>query len=250
MKLRLNHIVVATAAVVGAACSIDGALDPSTRPDPPPAAAFDADFSFFEDRTPEPGGATTSWQQAIQTVAAARADMEILELPQALLAAATAGPGTRDGDAWRWPYSTTIDGNPYDGELRSTILGNEYDWHLFVTAPGHSPQLTDYVVAQGRTVSGGYEGLWWLADVEAGTDTIIATVAWLRNLETMINFSFSVSDSAGWSYERSAQGHVLTHIVYSQPRRRVTWFPDGTGRSWTSGTTNACWNEDLHDVAC
>jgi hypothetical protein len=248
MRIRAKHIWPAVAMSV-AACSGDGTLDPSDRPDPPPAATFDADFSFFEDRTPAPGGTTSSWEQALQTVSAARAGMAILEVPAVLLGAAAAVQPTRSGDEWRWQYSTTIDGDPYDGELSSTVLDNQYDWYLYVTAPDHSPQLTDYLIARGGTVAGGYEGIWWLADVEAGTDTVIAEVSWIRNLENGINFSFS-SGSDAWTYERSGQGNILKQFLFGQERRRVTWFPDGSGRSWAAGTPDACWDEDLHDVAC
>lgn len=250
MKILVKHIVLAITVSVAAACSTDGTLDPSDRPEPPPVTTLDADLSFFEERTPEPGGETSSWAQAMQTVAAAQAQLELLELPSQLFAAALAGQGVRDGDEWRWPFSVTIDGEPYDGELRGGILGDNYDWNLYVTAPAHSPPLSDYIIARGLVAPGGYEGLWWLADIEAGTDTVTAAVSWVRNLENSINFTFSRSDTTSWDFQPSSNGHILTEYVYTQPRRRVSWYPDGSGRSWTSATSTSCWDEDLHDTQC
>lgn len=236
---------------VATGCMSGDLIDPSDRPDPPPAAAFDADFSYFEGKTPAPDGTASSWAQALQTVALARSEMEVLDVPEALVRAATAGQGTRDGDAWRWPFSTTVNEEPYEGELRSTVAGGQYRWDLIVSAPDHSPQLTNYLWAQGNTLSGGNEGGWALADVASGSDSIAARVSWVRNVENGVNFGFSASDTAGWLFERSQAGNILTYYVYSVPQYGVTWFPaSGTGRSWTSATGNACWNEDLHDVAC
>ena len=240
-----------TAALAGIACSSDSIIDPSDRPQPPPADAFFADFSFFEESTPDPGGTTSSWAQALQTVALAQADMEVLEIPEALLRAANAAPGTREGSAWYWPFSTTVDGNSYDGEVRSTVVGNQYAWDLLVTSPDHAPQLNNYLWGTAITPPGFFEGQWWIADAEAGTDSLVARVSWITNPENGINFAFSDSDSAGWTYERSSAATVLTYSVYNQPHRRVTWFREtDRGSTWTAATSTACWDGALHDVAC
>lgn len=248
--MQFRHLSLAFVLATSTACSVDDALSPSDRPEPPPAASFDPDLSFFDGRTPAPGGATTSWTQALQTVAAARSDMAQLVIPEALVAAAVAAPGTRDGDSWVWPFSTTIDGDPFDGELRSAIAGAEYLWNLTVTAPEHEPELVDYVIAEGRTNPNGFQGSWWLADTEAGTDSIVAAVSWIRTHEEAINFAFADSDTAAWTYERSSAGTVLTRLVYNQPRAIVSWFPNGSGSSWTISTSRACWDSDLNDIAC
>ncbi|HSJ30671.1 MAG TPA: hypothetical protein VK933_04500 [Longimicrobiales bacterium] len=251
MQINPRFIALMLAVAAASACSTDSIIDPSDRPDPPPAEAFDLDLSFFDETTPAPNGATTAWAQALQTVAAAQSDMAMLEVTEALLRAAASATATRQDQHWSWPFSTTIDGDPYDGRLRSTVAGNEYEWNLFVTAPQHSPQLSDYLWAQGYTQPGNDEGLWWLVDAEAGTDTIVAAVSWFRNLEDGINFGFSDSDSTRWMFERASAGNVLTWMVFNQPRRRITWFPaSGTGQTWTSATNNACWDENQHDIAC
>jgi hypothetical protein len=250
MHLKSRAVALTLAAIAASACSSDSVIDPSDRPDPPPADAFNADFSFFEARTPEPGGATTSWTQALQTVASARSEMALLAVPEALVRAANGATATRDGPFWLWPFSTTVDDDPYEGQLRSTVVGNQYEWNLFVTAPLHTPVLEDYLWAQGHTLSNGFEGIWSIADAAAGTDSVVARVSWIVNAENSVNFGFSASDSAGWTYERSQGGNVLTYVVFAIPRARVTWFPNGTGRTWTAATASACWDEDLHDIAC
>jgi hypothetical protein len=252
MHLKAHHIALLVAMTAAAACNPDITIDPSDRPEPPPAAAFDADLSFFEDRTPAEGGTTTGWAEALATVAAARSEMAVLEVPEALLRAATAGEGTRAGQAWRWPFSTSVGGDRYEGELRGTVVGStQYEWNLFVSAPDRSPQLTDYLWAQAYAAPAGHQGIWSLADAEAATDTIIARVSWLRATDNSISFAFSASDSAGWKYERSAAGNVLTYIVFSAPRYRVVWVPaTGVGSSWTSTTSTSCWDENVHDVGC
>lgn len=245
---RLTAVMLALTAA--SACTPDGIIDPSDRPDPPPAEAFDLDLSFFVE-TPTPTGATSAWVQALQTAAAASSDMASLETTEALIRAAASATATRDGQHWSWPFSTTIDGEPYDGRLRSTVVGNEYEWNLFVTAPQHSPPLNDYLWAQGYTSPGNDDGFWYLVDAEAGTDTIVAAVTWVRNVEDGINFGFSDSDSTRWTFERASAGNVLTYMVFNQPRRRITWFPaSGRGQTWTSATNIACWDENQHDVAC
>ena len=248
--MQYRHLSLALVLAVSSACGIDDTLSPSDRPTPPPAEAFDLDLDFFDGKTPAPGGGTTAWAQALQTVSAARSDMQKLVVPGALLNAALSGTGTRDGDEWVWPYSTAVAGDPFDGELRSRIAGVEYLWNLTTTAPDHEPELTNFVIAEGRTDSRGFEGGWWLADTEAGTDSIVAAVSWIRTHENAINFAFAQSDSAAWKFERSSAGHVLTHLVYSQPNAIVTWYPDGSGSSWTTSTARACWNNELNDVVC
>lgn len=234
------------------ACAPDvDIVDPADQPEPPPAAAFDADFTFFETRTPAPGGSTSNWSQALQTVGLARSEMEVLHVPEALVRAATAGQPTRDGNQWLWPLATSVDTEPYEGELRSTLFGGHYQWNLIVSAPDHSPQLTSYLWAQGLSVPGGQEGFWALGDVATASDSIVARVSWVRNTEDGVNFGFSAADTAGWTYERSQAANTLTYYVFSAPEYRVTWSPaTGTGSTWTSATGQACWNEDLHDVAC
>lgn len=250
MHFNPRLIALMLAVTAASACGTDGIIDPSDRPDPPPAAAFDLDLSFFDATTPAPNGATTAWAQALQTVAAARSDMAMLETTEALLRAAASATGARDGQHWSWPFSTTIDGDPFDGQLRSTVTGNQYQWNLFVTAPQHSPQLNDYLWAQGYASPGNNDGFWYLVDAEAGTDTIVAALTWVRNVEDGINFGFSDSDSTRWTFERASAGNVLTYMVVNQPRRRITWFPSGRGQTWTSATNIACWDENQHDVAC
>ncbi|HEX2168346.1 MAG TPA: hypothetical protein VHG09_14020 [Longimicrobiales bacterium] len=251
MHLKLNHIALPLTFAALAACAPDVGLTPSDRPMTPPAAAFDPDLSFFDGRTPGEEGGTTAWGQALQTVAKARADMEMLQVPEALLRAASSVEGTRDGSSWRWPFSTTVDGDPYDGELRSSIIGEQYEWLLYVEAPDHSPPLTDYIWAQGRTGSGNFDGIWWLADAEAGTDTIAAAVSWALNLENKVNFTFAASDTSGWQYEPSSNINVLTRVAFDQPRARVTWNAlTGEGSTWVAGLTTACWDEDLNDIVC
>ena len=46
---RSLRVLALTAALAGTACSSDSIIDPSDRPQPPPADAFFADFSFFEE---------------------------------------------------------------------------------------------------------------------------------------------------------------------------------------------------------
>jgi hypothetical protein len=251
MQAVARYIVSFLALTTSSACLSDSVINPSDMPAPPPAASLDADLSFFAERTPVPGGGTTSWAQALQTVAAARSDMAVLEVPEALLRAATAGQGMRDGGAWRWPFSTVVDGAPYEGELRSTVVGHRYEWNLFVSAPDRVPQLSDYLWAQGYTGTGGHDGLWSLADVAAGSDSVVARVSWIRNPENFVSFGFSASDTAGWRFERTQAGNALTYIVHSIPEARVTWDPaTGTGGSWTLATSTSCWDENLHDVSC
>lgn len=246
MRIRSRHIAPL---LLVAACGSDSVLDPDDRPEPPPAASLDADFSFFEGKTPGPGG-TSSWTQAIGTVDAARTDMAPLRIPHALVAAATAGQGQRDGNAWVWTYSTTVDGIDYDGYLRAIISGSQYEWDLVATAPDHAPPLEDYLWAKAFVAPNLFQGLWGFANVDQAGDSLVAQASWIVNLEGGINFAFSASDSAGWRYERSANGNVLTYVVFNQARARVTWFPDGTGNTWTIATSTSCWNEELNDVAC
>ncbi|MGH7447936.1 MAG: hypothetical protein ACRELT_10280 [Longimicrobiales bacterium] len=251
MRPYSKHVALFLTVSAVAACGTDGVLDPSQRPEPPPADALFADFSFFEERTPEPGGETTSWAQALQTVASAEADMAVLAIPEAMVRVANATQGTREGNAWTWPFGTSVDGTGYVGELRAVVAGSRYEWDLLVTSPGHSPPLSNYLWGKAATLPNGFEGRWLLANAAEGSDSIVAAVQWIRNAEGGINFGFSASDSAGWTYERSVNAVVLTHVVFDAVRARVTWFLDsGTGRSTTSATSPACWNADLHDVAC
>jgi hypothetical protein len=237
-------------ALATGACAPDEIIDPGDRPDPPPAAAFDADFTFFETRSPAPGGPTSSWGQALQTVAMARADMARLDLPEAMIRDATRANGTRSGSVWTWPFDTIVAGGRYHGDLRATISGSQYAWDLVVSAPDHSPQLSGFIWGNAVTPPGGFEGRWWLADAAAGRDSVVAGVSWIVNPDNGINFAFSASDSAGWVYERALSGNVLTYVLFSLPHRRVTWLPDGTGSSWTATTVLACWDTDLHDIVC
>lgn len=248
--MQLRHLPLALLIVSAGACSVDASLSPADRPTPPPSETFDADLAFFDDNAPEPGGSTSSFDQALQTVATARADMQMLTLPEALLSAALTSPGTRDGDDWIWPFDTIVEGDPFSGELRATIDGDGYQWDLSVTAPAHTPVLSDFVLAQGSSDSRGLAGYWWLTDVEEGTDSVVAAISWIRLHDTTIDFAFSDSDSTVWTYETSQAGTVLTRLMFSQPRARVTWLPNGTGSSWRAGTVRACWNTDLYDVAC
>ena len=251
MQHRL-HITWFLAVTLASGCVSDEVLDPDVRPDPPPAAAFDADFSFFEDRTPASGGGTTAWTQALQAVGAASTAMAVLEVPEALLGAAASAQATRVGDAWQWPFTTTLAGVAYAGELRShVVIGNQHEWNLWVSSLDHSPPLNDYLWALGFTSAAGLDGIWSLADAAAGTDSIAARLSWVRNSENGVNFAFAVSDTAGWTYERSAASTVLTFVVHSAPEARVTWSTQsGMGTSWTPATSTSCWNADLHDVAC
>lgn len=234
-----------------AGCMSDDVVAPTGQPDPPPAAAFDADFSFFHSQSPAADGATSSWTEALETVELAAAAMAVLEVPEALVRAASAAQGTADGAGWTWPFSTTVDGEPYEGELRSRVAGSFYQWDLIVSAPDHSPQLTNYLWAQGTSVPGGHEGAWALADAGAGSDSLAARVSWVRNGEDRVTFGFSASDTAGWTYERTEAGNALTYYVFSTPEYRVTWNPaTGAGGSWTSATGQSCWDQNQHDIAC
>lgn len=250
MRLTIYSAALVLTLTAASACAPDSTLDPSDRPDPPPAGAFDLDLSFFDENEPAPGGATTSWGQALQTVAFARSEMGILEVPEAMLRSATSAQGIRDGSSWRWPFDTSVDGDRYHGELRSSVVGNQYEWELIVNAPDHSPLLSNYLWALGFTPPANYEGLWRIADAEAGTDSLVAQLSWIRNPDNGINFAFSASDSAGWRFDRSLAGNVLTYYVYNSPHRRITWFPNGTGSTWTIATMTACWNGDKQDIAC
>jgi hypothetical protein len=248
---RRPHIALLLAVTLASGCIEDNVLDPDDRPNPPPAAAFDADFSFFEDRTPASGGGTTAWTQALQSVGAARSAMAVLEVPEALLRAAGSVQATRAGDVWQWPFTTTVAGVAYAGELRSHIVANQHEWSLSVSSLDHSPPLNDYLWAVGITSAAGFDGVWSLADAEAGTNSVAARISWVRNSEDGVNFGFAVSDTAAWTYERSSAGTVLTYVVYSAPEARVTWSTQtGMGTSWTPETSTSCWNADLHDVAC
>src|SRR5690606_31809186 len=121
MHMSPRLITLLFIAIAASACTPDSLIDPSDRPDPPPAEAFDLDVSFFDETTPAPHGATTAWAKGRQTVAFASSDMAVLEVTDALLRAATSPSGIRDGQHWSWPFSTTIDDGPWDGQLRSTV---------------------------------------------------------------------------------------------------------------------------------
>jgi hypothetical protein len=248
----LRPIAFTCALAILTACGVDGPLDPSDRPDLPPAAAFDADFSFFA-RVPPAGGQTTAWELALERIAAADAEMSaMLEVPLAALSAAAAVTPGRTGSTWTWPFDITVDNVAYDGMVRSTVGGSQYGWELIMTAPGHAPPLADYLWLSGISTAGGFEGQWLIADSDAGTNDAIGVVSWLINAQDGVNFSFSSSQTSVWSYERSATTIILTFTEFGLPRHRVTWMPAaGTGSTWTADTSlTQCWDANQHDVAC
>lgn len=252
MKLNLRHPALTAVLIATAACTPEGSvLDPDERPDPLPAAALSADFSFFSERAPEEGAAATSWAEALETVALAEDQMSVLRVPQALIMEATASQGTRDELAWRWPFSTTVDGAPYDGELRAVVSANQHEWDLFVTAPDHSPALSDYLWGKAYTPSNGYDGQLWIADAAAGNADVVALVSWIHTADNDLDVAFSASEASSWTIQRSAGENALTYLVVGVPQARVVWDDaTGSGSAWSSSTGEMCWDENLVDVAC
>lgn len=236
-----------------AACSTDGPLDPSVRPDLPPVDALDADFSFFEGRTPAEGGETDNWELALTRIAAAQTEMEgPLMVPFAVLDAVSDVEGTRDGSNWRWPFSILVDGVIYDGQLQSGVVGGQYSWDLYINAPDHEPPLTNYLWATALVGAASGQGQWWFADHGAGTTEVEAVVTWIFNDNDEVEFAFSNDENIAWVYQRSENLRVLTHVFAGGAEYRVTWHADtGIGSTWTADTNiTQCWNADLHDVVC
>lgn len=251
--LRISRVALLGALLALAACSTDGPLDPSVRPDLPPVDAVNADFSFFVGREPAAGGETDNWELSLSRINAARTEMEgPLEVPFAVLDAVSGVMGTRDGSNWRWPFSFAIDDIIYDGELRSGISAGQYTWDLYINAPDHEPPLTNYLWATALVGAQSGEGRWWLADHAAGTSEVEAVVTWIVNDEDDVEFAFSNDENTAWVYQRSNNLNVLSRIFAGATEYRVTWHSDtGIGSTWTADTNvTQCWNADLHDVVC
>ena len=250
MKPNWKHAAL-FATLVAAACNADALLDPSVRPTLPAPAALQVDFAFFHENAPEEGSAANAWAQALETIAEAEADMEHLLVPEALVRAAAAGQGSLDGNVWRWPFSTVVSEEPYEGELRAIVSGNRHEWDLVVTAPDHEPALTDYLWAKAFTPSNQFDGEWFIGDAANASGEVVAALAWVVNASGNIDLSFSSSESTSWTVQRSPEEHVLTLFLISSPQARVTWDP--VGRSGSVMTVNGgteCWDADLIDVAC
>lgn len=235
------------------ACSPDALIDPSTEPEVPSADAFHPDFSFFEGRTPAEGGETDNWQLALSRVATAEAAMSgILDIPRAALDAAGNATGTRSGNSWVFPFSTTVDGVALVGQLRSGIAGGQYTWDLYVDAPDLEPPLANYLLSTGLAGVNATGGQWFIADVADASSDLAGIVEWVVNQGDEVDFAFSGEDNVVWTYQRTTTGGVVTRLFAGQPQYRVTWN-SGTaaGSTWTADTNiTQCWNADLHDVAC
>jgi hypothetical protein len=251
MKPNWKHAAL-FATLVAAACTPDALLlDPSDRPALPAPAALQVDFAFFHDNAPEEGSDADAWAQALATIAEAEADMEHLFVPEALVRAATAGQGSLDGSVWRWPFSTTVNEEPYDGELRAVVSGNRHEWDLVVTAPDHEPALTDYLWAKAFTPSNQFDGEWFIGDAANASGTVVARLAWLVNASGSIDLSFSSSQSTSWTVQRSPAEHVLTWFLISAPQARINWDPvERSGSVMTVNGGTVCWDADLIDVTC
>jgi hypothetical protein len=250
MKPNWKHAAL-VATVMTAACSADALLDPSVRPTLPTPAALQVDFSFFHDNAPDAGSDADAWALALATIAEAEAEMELLIVPEALLRAAAAGQGSRDGNVWRWPFSTTVNAEPYEGELRAVVNGNRHEWDLVVTAPDHEPALTNYLWAKAFIPSGGFDGEWFIGDAANASAAVVARTAWLANASGSVDVSFSSSESTSWAVERTPVEHVLTWFLIAAPQARVTWDPDErSGSVMTDDAGTLCWDANLIDVPC
>src|SRR5690606_18602164 len=119
-------------------------------------------------------------------------------VPFAALSAASSVTPTRSGSVWRWPISFDVDEIEYDGEIRSSAAGNQHGWDLVLSAPTHEPALQNYLWASGYSTAIGADGVWWIADSEAGTDDVVAQTVWARNVQNTINFSFASTDTTVW----------------------------------------------------
>jgi hypothetical protein len=250
MKPNWKHAAL-FATLVAAACNADALLDPSVRPALPSTAALQVDLSFFHENAPEEGSAANAWAQALATIAEAEADIEHLILPDALVRAATAGQGSLDGNVWRWPFSTVVSEEPYEGELRAAVSGNRHEWDLVVTAPDHEPALTNFLWAKAFTPSGAFDGEWYIADAANASGEVVARSAWIVNASGSVDLSFSSSQSTGWTVQRTPVEHVLTWFLETAPQARVTWDPvERSGSVMTADEETLCWDADLIDVAC
>lgn len=250
MKPHWKHAAL-VATVVTAACSADALLDPSVRPALPTPAALQVGFAFFHDNAPEEGSAATAWAEALATIAEAEADMVHLTVPEALLRAASVGQGSLDGNVWRWPFSTTVNEEPYDGELLAFVNGNRHEWDLVVTAPDHEPALTNFLWAKALTPSGGFDGEWRIGDAANASGTVVTRLAWLVNASGTLDVSFSSSQETSWTIQRTPVAHVLTWFLDFEPQARVTWDPvEKSGSITTADDETLCWDADLIDVAC
>jgi hypothetical protein len=250
MNRKSKHIALFLG-LSAVACNPDLLLDPSVRPALPAPAALQVDFSFFQDNAPEEGSDADAWTQALATIASAEADMDVMLIPEALIRAATTGPGVLEGSVWRWPFDTTVDEATYEGELRAVVNRNQHEWDLVVTAPDHEPALTDYLWAKAFTPSGGFDGEWYMADAENASPNVVARSSWLVNASGSVDLSFSNSASTSWTLQRSAGSHVLTHFLIAAQQEQVTWDPvDGSGSIATVNEGTRCWDADQIDVAC
>ena len=250
MNLKSKHIALFLG-LSAIACSSDSLLDPSVRPALPASAALQVDFSFFHDNAPEEGSDADAWALALATIASAEDDMEAMLIPEALVRAAAAGEGSLDGRVWRWPFNTTVNDEPYEGELRHVVTRNQHEWDLVVTAPDHSPALTDYLWAKAFTPSSGFDGEWYIADAANASETVVARSSWLVNTSGNVDLSYSNSSTTAWTFQRSPVAHVLTHFLITSQQAQVTWDPiDGTGSASTANGGIVCWDADMIDVAC
>jgi hypothetical protein len=249
MNLKSKHIALFLG-LSAAACNSDSLLDPSVRPALPATAALQVDLSFFHENAPEEGSDANAWALALATVAEAEADMSAMLIPEALVRAASAGQGTLDGNVWRWPFSTTVNAEPYEGELRAVVNLNQHEWDLVVTAPDHDPALTDYLWAKAFTPSSGFDGEWYIADAANASETVVARSSWIVNGSGDVDLSYSSSQSTSWTFQRSPVTHVLTHFLVTAAQARVTWDADGSGSAWTANGGTLCWDANLIDVAC
>ena len=250
MKPTWKHAAL-FASLLAAACTPDSLLDPSDRPALPAPAALQVDFSFFHENAPEEGSDADAWALALATVAQAEADMAHMIIPDALVRAASAGQGSLDGNVWRWPFSTTVNDEPYEGELLAVVNGNQHEWELVVTAPDHEPALTNYLWAKAFTPSSGFDGEWYIANAAEASGTVAARSSWLVNGSGHVDLSYSSSEFRSWTFQRSPVTHVLTHFFVTPAQARVTWDAvDGSGSAWTANGGTLCWDANLIDVAC
>jgi hypothetical protein len=226
---------------------------PSTPPLLPPLESIGLDVSFFENRAPPPGeGTSVNWTTALERIAIAESTVgRMLALPSATLQAASAQTPERQGSAWRWSYSVTVDGVSHDGALFGGVNGAANGWQMVVSAAGRTPPLANRVVFEGFSGFFGGSGQWFIPDLGTAAGDPVATVQWGQNDENAIGYVF-IMEEGRWTHTRQRQVYTLDYLTSDVAPRFRLWWDVETGRGAVSVADgdNRCWNAQQLDIAC
>src|SRR5688572_2842065 len=147
------------------ACNNSSESNPGDAPPLPSANSMRADFSLFEQTVVSNTAAATiggaNFLAAAFSVSVANAVTTlVMAVPVATFAAAASQDPVFEHGAFRWRYSTVVNGQCFAANLSGQGSGWNSLWEMRISASDANPPLNDFVYCSGSAALNGESGTW------------------------------------------------------------------------------------------